>query len=120
MAYSDPQTVTVNSVPVSLPRTSSGPTSGAFTSSDGTLQLSVSHALGRRHRRSVRLTQNLITADPLIPSQNRPTSMSCYMVVDTPVNGMTNAQIKQVVDALTGYLTASTGARVTQLLGGEN
>jgi hypothetical protein len=42
------------------------------------------------------------------------------MVVDTPVNGFTVAEAKGVVDALVAYLTASTGAKVTQLLGGEN
>lgn len=46
--------------------------------------------------------------------------MSTYLVVDTPVTGYTVAEAKQIVDALTAYLTASTGARVTQLLGGEN
>jgi hypothetical protein len=30
------------------------------------------------------------------------------------------AEQKQIVDGLTAYLTASSGARVTQLLGGEN
>jgi hypothetical protein len=46
--------------------------------------------------------------------------MSVYLTVDTPVNGYTVAEAKYVVDALVAYLTASTGARVTQLLGGEN
>jgi len=42
------------------------------------------------------------------------------MVVDVPVNGYTVAEAKAVVDALVAYLTASTGAQVTKLLGGEN
>jgi hypothetical protein len=46
--------------------------------------------------------------------------MSVYLVADVPVNGYTVAEQKIVVDALVAYLTASTGARVTQLLGGEN
>jgi hypothetical protein len=33
---------------------------------------------------------------------------------------MTNTELKQVVDALTAYLTASTGAKVTSILGGES
>jgi hypothetical protein len=46
--------------------------------------------------------------------------MSFYVVADTPVTGYTVAEQKQVVDALVAYLTASSGAKVTQLLGGEN
>jgi hypothetical protein len=46
--------------------------------------------------------------------------MTAYVVVDVPDIGYTVAEAKQIVDALTGYLTASSGARVTQLLGGES
>jgi hypothetical protein len=46
--------------------------------------------------------------------------MSCYIVVDVPPTGYTVVEQKQIVDALTAYLTASSGARATQLLGGEN
>jgi hypothetical protein len=46
--------------------------------------------------------------------------MAAYLVVDVPIIGYTVTEQKQVVDGLTGYLTASSGARVTQLLGGEN
>lgn len=120
MSYVDPQSVTIGGTTTPLPRVSSGVSGGAFSSSDGTIQLTVSHALGKRTRRQVRLTQSKISADPMIPSQNRPTSMSSYLVVDTPVNGYSVAEAKAVVDALVAYLTASTGARVTQLLGGEN
>jgi len=120
MSYSDPQTVTVAGAANSLPRVSSGTNAGAFASSDGTLRLEVSHAYGRRTRRNIRLTKSKISADALIPNQNVKSSMSVYMVVDVPVNGFTVAEEKEIVDALVGYLSASTGARVTQLLGGEN
>jgi hypothetical protein len=46
--------------------------------------------------------------------------MSAYLVVDVPKQGYSIAEQKQIVDALTAYLTASSGARVTQLLGGES
>jgi len=47
-------------------------------------------------------------------------SMSVQLVVDTPTVGYSVAEAKQIVDALTAYLTATSGARTTQLLGGEN
>lgn len=120
MSYADPQSVTVNAVAQSMPRIASGTGTGAFQTADGLFQLTVSHAYGRRNRRNIRLTQNKISADALIPSQNVKNNMSCYLVVDTPVNGFTNVEAKYVVDALVAYLTASSGAKVTQLLGGEN
>lgn len=119
LAYADPQSVTVATVAQTLPRTGNGPSSGSFTTSDGKYRLDVSHSYGRRTRRTVRLTESKISADVLVPSNNVRNSMSAYLVVDTPVNGYTVTEAKAVVDALVAYLSASTGARVTQLLGGE-
>lgn len=120
MAFSDPQTVTINAVANTLPRVSSGNNTGAFQKDDGNVKLSVAHQYGKRTRRSVRLDFAKIAADPLISAQNIRYSMSAYLVIDLPMTGFTVAEAKQIVDALTAYLTASSGTRVTQLLGGEN
>lgn len=120
MAFADPQSVTINAVANSLPRTSSGIASGVFTKDDGNVVLSVSHAYGKRTRRALKLTHRKIAVDPLISAQSIVYSTSVTLVVDTPITGYTVAEAKQIVDALTAYLTASSGARVTQLLGGEN
>jgi hypothetical protein len=120
MAFSDPQSVTINAVAQSLPRTSSGPNSGIFTKDDGSVKLTVSHQSAKRVRRVVRLDHKKIAADPLQPSTNTQFSLGVYMVFDIPLTGYTVAEQKQIVDALTGYLTASSGANVTKILGGEN
>jgi len=120
MAFADPQSVTISGTPVSLPRTSSGNGSGAFSSADGLTVLSVSHSYGRVTRRIIRLDQSKIAADPLLAGSNVKAQMSCYLVVQTPVTGYDNAQAKAVVDGFAAYLTASTGAKIAQLLGGEN
>jgi len=120
MAFADPQTVTINAVAVPLPRTSSGINAGVFTKDDGNVKLLVSHAYGKRTRRTVRIDTQKVIPDPLFPAQNTPRSMSVYIVVDTPSTGYTLAEQKQLVDALAAYLTASSGARTVQLLGGEN
>lgn len=120
MSYADPQSVTINAIANSLPRTSSGINQGGFKSADGLIELTVSHQYGKRTRRAIRLNQSKISADALIPSQNVRSSMGVTLVVDVPVNGFTVAEEKYLVDALTAYLTASSGAKVTQLLGGEN
>jgi hypothetical protein len=120
MSYADPQTVTINAVAQTLPRISSGANAGVFQKDDTTVKLSVSHQYGNRTRRTLRLDFSKIAADPLMASVNVRLGMSAYLVVDVPTTGFTIAETKQIVDALTAYLTASSGAKVTQLLGGEN
>jgi len=116
----DPQSVTINAVAQTLPRVTSGVNSSSYRKDDGTVQLSISHAYGKRTRRTARLDFSKIVADPLVPAQNQKVSMSTYLVIDHPVTGLTNAEIKQVVDGLTAFLTASTGAKVTSIVGGES
>lgn len=120
MSYADPQSVTINAVPVSMPRTSSGTNSGVFTSNDSLVKLSVSHSYGARNRRVLRLDHRKVAADPLLSGVNNEYTMAAYVVLDTPKVGYTVTEAKQVADALVAYLTASSGAQITKLLGGEN
>lgn len=120
MSFADPQSVTIATVPHSLPRVSSGTNAGAFATSDGLVRLSVNSIYGKRTRRTLRLDHAKIAADPLVTDQNLRYNMAAYLVVDVPVVGYSVTQQKEVVDALAAYLTATSGARVTQLLGGEN
>jgi hypothetical protein len=120
MAFADPQSVTINAVANTLPRTSNGVNTGAFTKDDGNVKLSVAHSYGKRNRRTLRIDHSKIAADPLISAVSIRYSMSAYIVVDVPITGYTVAEAKQVIDGFLAYLTASSGARITQLLGGEN
>jgi len=120
MAFADPQSVTINAIAKSLPRISSGINSGSFSKDDGEVSLSVSHAVNKRARRLIRLDHKKIVTDVLNPTINAPYNMACHLVVDVPIIGYTLAEQKQVVDGFAAYLTASSGARITQLLGGEN
>jgi hypothetical protein len=121
MAFADPQSVTINSVAQSLPRVSSGSNSGVFQKDDATVKLTVSHSYGKgRARRMLRLDHRKVAADPLLAGVNNQYNGSVHIVTDFPDVGYTIAEAKQIVDALTAYLTATSGARATQLLGGEN
>ena len=117
----DPQSVTINAVANLLPAIARGQNTSSYQKDDGTVKLTVSHQyLPKRIRRNVRLDFSKIAADPLISAQNIKYSMSAYLVIDIPVTGFTNAEAKYIVDALTAYLTASSGAKVTSVLGGES
>jgi hypothetical protein len=121
MAFADPQTVTINAVAQTLPRISSGANSGVFQTGDTTAKLTVSHNyVSGRARRMLRLDHSKIAADPLMASVNVRLRGSVWLATDFPETGYTVAEAKQIVDALVAYLAASTGARATQLLGGEN
>lgn len=120
MAFADPQSVTINAVANSLARTGLSLNQGLFLKDDGLVGLVIGQNVGpKRIRRSLRLNHAKIAADPFVTGVNNKYSMSAYLVVDLPVVGYTVAEAKQVVDGLTAYLTASSGAKVTQLLGGE-
>jgi ammonia channel protein AmtB len=121
VSFADPQSVTVSGSAISLPRTSSGQNAGTFTSADGLTQLSVASTIGKRTQRVLKLSQSKISADPLMPTTNVRSIQSCWLGFNGPSNGaFTVAESKALIDALVAYLSASTGARVTQLLGGEN
>jgi len=120
VSFTDPQSLTIAGTAISLPRVESSRNAGGFQSSDGLVKLSVASTYGRRNRRTARIDHSKVGADPFQSTINQKYSMSTYLVVDTPVYGYTVSDQKAVVDALVAYLTASTGARITQLLGGEN
>jgi len=120
MAFNDPQSLTLNGSAVSLPRTGSGVGSGTFTSNDGTSEIIVSSTYGKRTRRTARVNVSKIAPDPLISSQNIRYSSSVYLVVDQPVTGFTVAELTDIVKSITTWLSASSNANTTKLLGGEN
>jgi hypothetical protein len=120
LALSDPQSVTINAVANSLPRTSNVGTSSTYTKDDGTVILSIAHSNGKRNRRKAGVKHNKFTADPYIPTANQKVGMEVYLVIDTPISGYTNAEAKQVIDGFLAYLSASSGATITKLLGGES
>jgi hypothetical protein len=120
MAFADPQSITINAVATSLPRTGQGASNGTFSSNDGLIKQTVSHAYGKRTRRTFRIDHSKVAADPFLAGVNTKYSMSAYVVVDVPVTGYTVTEAKQVVDGLMAALTASSGAKITQLLGGES
>lgn len=118
--FADPQSITINAVAQSLPRVSVNGSASNYKKEDGTVELVVSHAYGKRSRRTARVVHKKNAPDPLFPAQNTPYSMSCYIVADVPATGYTVTEQKQIVDALVAWLSASSGANITRLLGGES
>jgi hypothetical protein len=119
--FADPQSVTINAVANSLPRTGTGTSSGTFRKDDGLVGMKISHSSqSKRTRHLIQLDHAKIAADPLLAGVNVKASMKAYLVVEVPDTGYTITEAKQVVDGFTAFLTASSGAKVTQLLGSES
>lgn len=120
MALSDPQSVTLTGTTVTtLPRIVVDGAKSEYSNPDQTAALVVSHANGRRYRRTVRLNVAKIAADPF-SGINQRYSASVYVVVDHPKEGFTNAELKDTVLALSKWLSDTTGANTVRVLGGES
>jgi len=112
----DPQSVTINAVAVSLPRTQISATQNSYTSADGnTAMVTKQNVTKARFRREVRLTQKKVAADP-ISAVNKEIGVSVYLVVDEPRAGFSDAEIGYLIDGLKAWLTS---ANYTRVLGGE-
>lgn len=113
----DPQSVTINTVATSLPRTTQGVTQNVYTSADGKTTMTTKQNLtASRQRREVRLSQTKIAADP-ISAINKETGVSVYFVIDEPRGGIfTDAEIGYLIDAHKAWMTSVNYAKV---LGGE-
>lgn len=112
----DPQSVTINAVAVSLPRTQMGPTQNTYTSTDGnTALVTKQNTTKDRFRREVRLSSKKIAADP-ISSLNRELGASVYLVIDEPRAGFSDTELGYLIDALKGWLTSS---NYNKVLGAE-
>lgn len=120
MAFADPQSIVVGSDTLTLPRTGSGNGTGSFATNDGVFTINVSNAYNKRIRRTARIDYQSTTTDALDPSRNVPVSASYYLVVDVPKLGIAVIDQGKAVTALVEWISASSGANLTKLLGGEN
>ncbi len=112
----DPQSVTINAVATSLPRTSQGATQNVYTSADGnTIMTTKQNITASRFRREIRLSQKKIAADP-ISAVNTEKGVSVYLVIDEPRAGFTDAEIGYLIDALKAWTTS---VNYLKVLGGE-
>jgi len=112
----DPQSVTINAVATSLPKTSNGPTTNVYTSADGNTSMTTKQNItASRFRREVRLSQKKIAADP-ISAINKEIGLSVYLVIDEPKAGFSDTEIGYLIDALKAWLTST---NYNKVLGGE-
>lgn len=121
MAFSDPITITVNSVAKVMPRVSTSSngktTSSTYATSDGLFMLEISHTRsGGRVRSLVRFTQKAIVTNPL-DSTNDYDTLVDQRVLDRPEFGFSSTQMAQQVAGFSAWEDATV---VGKLFGTES
>ena len=120
MAFTDPQTVTVNAIARTLPRFLTGTTVGTFASADGITKLTIEPtATKARRSNKVSLRENVTIVDPNT-GLSRTDSHSVTVISNRPLMGVSDTVAEQLAAALFTYLTASTNQNLKKELGNEN
>lgn len=118
MAFSDPIKVKVDgTTEVECPRVSTEPFKSVYLSADGLIRLLVATANGKRKRHTFRIDLSKITTNPFDTSQNVEVSSSAYLVVDRPLAGFTNEELRKLTE---GLKTVLSEANIKKLLSSEN
>lgn len=123
MALTDPSKFKeVAGSEVEAPRVSVGDHKSEYVTADGlnALTASTQQLANGRLRHLVRIDTSKLTTNIYEESKKQKVSMSTYLVVDRPENGFTVAEAKKLVEGLVGFLSASTYANTTKVLGGES
>lgn len=117
MAFSDPQTVTIDAVPYTLNRVKSDGYKSEYLAADESLKLTISHQETKdRTRRMMRIDQRVVAADPLT-SENEYKSAGIYLVIDEPEYGFTDDELD---DAVQGFFAWASSANVLKVLSNQH
>lgn len=117
--FTDPQSVTVNAVPISLPKVgSAGERGSVYENLTDGVQLKITHVIGKRNRHTVRFDFTKTAADPLLDGVSRQYSMSAYLVIDRPAVGFSSTEAEQNAQAAVDYL--DTPGTLTKVIGSQS
>lgn len=114
--FADPQSITVNAVPISLPAVSRSDTSSVYSSSDSTVQLKIQRQVKNRKRFNVRIDFKKVASDPFDTAKNAEFSGTVYLIMDMPHVGFTTVEVKDYALALAAWATS---ANLLKVLGHE-
>jgi hypothetical protein len=112
VAFTDPQSVTVNAVAQSMPRVESNGQKSVYRKADGTFTLTISHQQSKgRIRSTARIDQRAVVPDPLTAVNDYET-LTFYFVIDRPDVGFTDTQVNQLKTGLASWLSDANGSKL--------
>lgn len=120
MAFSDPQTVTIDAVAQVMARSFDKTGAGNFATADGGYRLEILPSNGKTKVRTLRLRNSKITSDPLVTTTNVRVTDLISLTIIQPLDGYTVDEVVKQVSGLLTWLTASTNANLTKFVNGEN
>jgi len=110
--FTDPQSITVDSVAQSMPRISSNGPQSIYVKADETYKMTISHTKPKgRIRSMVRVDFRSIVADPLT-SENDYENLGVYLVIDRPEVGFTSTQVVNLITGLKTWLDSTAIGKV--------
>lgn len=117
MAFSDPQTITVNTVAQTLNRIKADGYRSEYLEADEEFKMTISHQESKdRTRRMVRVDQRVVASDPLT-SENEYKSLGLYIVIDEPEYGFDD---DDVADIAAGLFTLADSTFIGKVLGNQH
>lgn len=119
MALADPQSLKVGGTATNHPRISSEGGKSVYKTPDAASTFTVAQQSAKRKRTQIRLDNTKIATDP-ITALNLQVGASVYLMVDRPIVGFSSVELKAIVDSLCEWATASSGANLVKVLGGES
>jgi hypothetical protein len=95
-----------------MPRISTDGTKALYSEADETLKMTISHQESKnRTRHMVRLDMRVVAADPLT-AVNEYKSAGVYLVIDEPEFGFADADLDNIVQGFTTWLTTANVLKV--------
>jgi len=120
VAFTDPQTVTIDGTAHVLPRSFSKTGIGQFVGPDGTYALEIAPSNGKTKVRVARLRGTKIASDPLVSTVNVRVTDLISLTIIRPNDGYSDAEVVKQVVGFFNLLTANTNANLVKLIAGEN
>lgn len=124
--FTDPLTVTIDGVAISLARIQESPGSkgqGPFSlyrNADGTKRLKIGFTEGSTNTRYlIRYEEDAVSADPISAVNKRVTAVF-QTTIDQPSFGITDARVVNIVAGMKTLMATTSGAFVERVLGNEH
>lgn len=117
MAFTDPQTITIDGVAHNCALIKSDGSKSIYKAADANHTITISHQASKGRVRSMaRVDERVVAADPLT-AVNQYATTAVYLVVDRPEVGFSADDIDDIV---VGFKTWLSTANVTKLVGLEH
>lgn len=120
MAFTDPQTITIDSTAYAMARIYTGTSQGRFATSDGNTRIELDPKVGSRRVSILRLYQNKLIADPLVGTVNVRVGDMWSLTLNRPLDGYSDTEALNQFLGLSAWLTTSANANLKKLIAGEN